>query len=51
MREPNDVPEKVYVLLRVSGVRTPRPSYAQHVDPHRAFYEGRLRVIAATVEA
>lgn len=57
MRDLNYVPSEVYVLLRVSGVRTPFPSLAVYKDPHRRFYEGGLQVVsdvqvvAASVEA
>jgi hypothetical protein len=46
MRDSNSIPEEVFVLLRVCGVRTSAPSFTVYVDPHRYFYDGELQIVA-----
>ncbi|KII91731.1 hypothetical protein PLICRDRAFT_173538 [Plicaturopsis crispa FD-325 SS-3] len=40
------IPAQVYVLLRVSGVRSPQPSLAIYVDLFNALHNGELRIVS-----
>jgi hypothetical protein len=39
------IPEEVYVLLRVSSVRTPPATFGVYIDPHLRLYEGKLQIV------
>lgn len=52
-RDGTDVPEEVYAIIRVSGVRMRETSSCQwtaHPDPHRLFFEGRLLNVSNSID-
>jgi hypothetical protein len=38
-----EISTNIYVIMRVSQISTPEPSYKVYADPHRALFDGQLQ--------